>query len=322
MITYPFNYYRAKSVADAEAMLARAPEGKLLAGGQTLVAAMRMRLAQPSDLIDISGLKELAFIRRDGNTLVIGAGANHHDVANSAEVAKAIPALAELAESIGDPAVRHRGTLGGSVANNDPAADYPAAVLALAATITTSTRSIAADDFTGMFTTALEENEIVTQVAFPIPERAGYAKFRNPASRYAMKPACSWRRRAAPCASPPRAPRPACSACRRWKPRSRRTLRPTRWRVSSSRRRHEFRPPRLRRIPRPPGDRDGQTRGRGSAEMTTVLFSLQNTQPNIVITRFMRVTHFSSCSKGKMGRPNKPGDDDALGEQEFNHDGR
>jgi carbon-monoxide dehydrogenase medium subunit len=187
MITYPFNYYRAKSVADAEAMLARAREGKLLAGGQTLVAAMRMRLAQPSDLIDISGLKELAFIRRDGNTLVIGAGTNHHDVANSAEVAKAIPALAELAESIGDPAVRHRGTLGGSVANNDPAADYPAAVLALAATITTSTRSIAADDFfTGMFTTALEENEIVTQVAFPIPERAGYAKFRNPASRYAM----------------------------------------------------------------------------------------------------------------------------------------
>jgi aerobic carbon-monoxide dehydrogenase medium subunit len=187
MITYPFNYHRAKSVADAEAIFSRSPDAKLLAGGQTLIAAMRMRLAQPSDLIDISGLKELAFIRRDGNTLVIGAGTNHHDVANSADVAKAIPALAELAESIGDPAVRHMGTLGGSLANNDPAADYPAAALALAATITTNRRSIAADDFfTGMFMTALEDGEIVTQVSFPIPDRAGYAKFRNPASRYAM----------------------------------------------------------------------------------------------------------------------------------------
>ncbi|HEX3675475.1 MAG TPA: xanthine dehydrogenase family protein subunit M [Rhizomicrobium sp.] len=187
MITYPFTYHRAKSVADAEAIFSRSPDAKLLAGGQTLIAAMRMRLAQPSDLIDISGLKELAFIRRDGNTLVIGAGANHHDVANASDVARAIPALAELAESIGDPAVRHMGTLGGSLANNDPAADYPAAALALAATITTNRRSIAADDFfTGMFMTALEDGEIVTQVSFPIPDRAGYAKFRNPASRYAM----------------------------------------------------------------------------------------------------------------------------------------
>ena len=187
MIPYPFTYHRAKSVADAEALLADAPDAKLLAGGQTLIAALRMRLAQPSDLIDISGIAELAFIRRDGDTLVIGANTRHAEVAQSAEVAKAIPALAELAECIGDPAVRHMGTLGGSVANNDPAADYTAAVLALNATIKTNRNSYAADNFfTGMFSTALEEGEIVTELAFPIPERAGYAKFRNIASRYAM----------------------------------------------------------------------------------------------------------------------------------------
>ncbi|HEX3754751.1 MAG TPA: xanthine dehydrogenase family protein subunit M [Rhizomicrobium sp.] len=187
MITYPFNYHRAKSLADAEALLANSPDAKLLAGGQTLIAAMRMRLAQPSDLIDISGLKELSFIRRDGDAVVIGAGVKHAEVAQSAEVLNAIPALAELAESIGDPAVRHMGTLGGSVANNDPAADYTAAVLALNATITTNRNTIAADEFfTGMFSTALEDGEIVTGISFPLPERAGYAKFRNIASRYAM----------------------------------------------------------------------------------------------------------------------------------------
>jgi carbon-monoxide dehydrogenase medium subunit len=187
MIPYGFNYHRAKSLADAQALLANSPDAKLLAGGQTLIAAMKMRLAQPSDLIDISGLKELSFIRRDGDALVIGAGTKHQDVATSDEVARAIPALAHLAGTIGDPAVRHMGTLGGSVANNDPAADYPAAAVALAATIKTTKRSIAADDFfTGMFSTALEDGEIVTEVSFPIPQRAGYAKFRNPASRYAM----------------------------------------------------------------------------------------------------------------------------------------
>jgi carbon-monoxide dehydrogenase medium subunit len=187
MITYPFTYHRAKSLADAEAILANAPDAKLLAGGQTLIAAMKMRLAQPSDLVDISGLAELAFIRRDGAALVIGANARHEAVANSADVIAAIPALAELAESIGDPAVRHMGTLGGSLANNDPAADYTAAALALGATIKTNRHSIAADEFfTGMFSTALEDGEIVTEVSFPIPLRAGYAKFRNPASRYAM----------------------------------------------------------------------------------------------------------------------------------------
>jgi len=187
MIPYAFHYHRAKSLADAEALLAKSPDAKLLAGGQTLIAAMKMRLAQPSDLIDISGLKELSFIRRAGDTLVIGAGTKHQDVATSAEVLRAIPALAYTAEVIGDPAVRHMGTLGGSIANNDPAADYPAAALALAATIKTNRRSHAADDFfTGMFATALEDGEIVTELTFPIPERAAYEKFRNPASRYAM----------------------------------------------------------------------------------------------------------------------------------------
>ena len=187
MITYPFNYKRAKSVADAVKMLKNSPDGKLLAGGQTLIAAMKMRLANPSDLIDISGIKELNYIRVAGGAVAIGAATTHFDVANSAEVKKAIPALAHAASVIGDPAVRHKGTIGGSVANNDPAADYPAAVLALGATIKTNKRSIKADDFfTGMFSTALEEGEIVTELSFPIPEKSAYKKFANPASRYAM----------------------------------------------------------------------------------------------------------------------------------------
>jgi carbon-monoxide dehydrogenase medium subunit len=187
MIPYGFNYKKATSVADAVALLSGASEAKLLAGGQTLIATMKMRLANPSDLIDISQIKELQFIRRDGNNLVIGAGTKHADVATSKDVQAAIPALAELASMIGDPAVRHMGTIGGSVANNDPAADYPAAVVALNATIQTNKRSIAADEFfTGMFSTALEDGEIITEVSFPIPERAAYQKFRNPASRYAM----------------------------------------------------------------------------------------------------------------------------------------
>ncbi len=187
MIPYPFTYHRAGSLAEAETILKASPEAKLLAGGQTLIAAMKMRLAQPSDLIDISGLKELSFIRAAGDAIVIGAGTRHFEVAISAEVNRLIPALAHLAESIGDPAVRHMGMLGGSLANNDPAADYPAAVLGLDATIRTQRRSIAADDFfTGMFSTALDEGEIVTEVSFPVSARAAYAKFPNPASRYAM----------------------------------------------------------------------------------------------------------------------------------------
>jgi len=187
VIPYSFNYYRAASLSEAEAMLKTLPEAKLLAGGQTLIAAMKMRLAQPSDLIDISGLRELSFIRAEGDRVVIGAGAKHYEVADSEVVRKAIPALAALAGTIGDPAVRHMGTLGGSLANNDPAADYPAAVLALDATVTTRRRSIAADEFfTGMFSTTLDDGEIITEVSFPIPERGQYAKFPNPASRYAM----------------------------------------------------------------------------------------------------------------------------------------
>jgi carbon-monoxide dehydrogenase medium subunit len=187
MIPYQFNYKKASSVDDAVKLMSGASEAKILAGGQTLIATMKMRLAQPSDLVDISQIKELQFVRKDGNALVIGAGTKHFDVATSKDVKAAIPALAELAGMIGDPAVRHMGTIGGSVANNDPAADYPAAVLALGATIKTNKRSIKADDFfTGMFSTALEDGEIITEISFPIPERAAYQKFRNPASRYAM----------------------------------------------------------------------------------------------------------------------------------------
>jgi aerobic carbon-monoxide dehydrogenase medium subunit len=187
MITYQFNYKRAKSVAEAEQMLAASADPKLLAGGQTLIAAMKMRLANPSDLIDISGIRELSYIRVADGAVAIGAATTHFDVMDSAEVRKAIPALAHLASIIGDPAVRHKGTIGGSVANNDPAADYPAAVLALGATIKTNKRSIAADDFfTGMFSTSMEDGEILTEVSFPIPQKASYKKFQNPASRYAM----------------------------------------------------------------------------------------------------------------------------------------
>jgi carbon-monoxide dehydrogenase medium subunit len=187
MIPYTFTYRRAASLKDAEAMIAQSGDAKLLAGGQTLIAAMKMRLAQPSELIDISGLAELSFIRTGEGAVVIGAAAKHFEIATSVDVTRAIPALAELAESIGDPAVRHMGTLGGSLANNDPAADYPAAVLGLNATVKTNRRSVHSDAFfTGMFSTALEDGEIITEVSFPIPERAGYAKFPNPASRYAM----------------------------------------------------------------------------------------------------------------------------------------
>lgn len=187
MITYPFKYTRAKTVAQAEAILKAAPDAKLLAGGQTLIAAMKMRLASPSDLVDISGLKELSYIRLANGAVAIGAATTHEDVATSVEVTKSIPALAYLASIIGDPAVRHKGTLGGSVANNDPAADYPAAVLGLGATIKTNKRNISSDAFfTGMFATALGEGEIITEVSFPIPVKASYKKFPNPASRYAM----------------------------------------------------------------------------------------------------------------------------------------
>jgi carbon-monoxide dehydrogenase medium subunit len=184
---HEFNYHKAGSVADAAARLAASPEAKLLAGGQTLIAAMKMRLAAPSDLIDLAGVAELKGIKVEGGNVTIGAMATHAEVAASKDVARAIPALALLAGSIGDRMVRNMGTMGGSVANNDPAADYPAAVVGLGATITTNKRKVAADGFfTGMYQTALEEGEILTSITFPIPKRAGYMKFKNPASRYAM----------------------------------------------------------------------------------------------------------------------------------------
>jgi carbon-monoxide dehydrogenase medium subunit len=182
---HDFNYHRPSSLAEA-AKLATG-EAKIVAGGMTLVPTMKQRLAQPSDLVDLAGIAELKGIKVDGSNIVIGAMTTHNDVANSAEVKKAIPALAALAEGIGDPQVRNRGTIGGSISNNDPAADYPAALLGLDATVITNKRKLKAEEFfKGMFETALGDGEIVTSVSFPKPEKAGYAKFPNPASRYAM----------------------------------------------------------------------------------------------------------------------------------------
>src|SRR5579883_821751 len=184
---YDFQYHRPQSVADAAKAIGAASDGKLMAGGMTLIPTLKQRLARPSDVVDLGRIAELRGIKRDGNAIVIGAMTKHDEVATSDVVKSAIPGLARLAGMIGDPQVRNRGTLGGSIANNDPAADYPAAVLALGATVITHKRKIAADDFfKGMFETALGEDEIITAVSFPIPEKAGYAKFRNPASRYAI----------------------------------------------------------------------------------------------------------------------------------------
>lgn len=184
---YTFEYLKPASVADAVAALKSDPEAKAVSGGMTLLPTMKQRLARPSKIVDLSGIAALRGIKVEGAKVTIGALTRHYEVATSAEVKKAIPALVGLAEVIGDPAVRNRGTLGGSVANNDPTADYPAACLALGATIVTDKRRIAADDFfQGMFTTALEEGELITAIEFPVPEKAGYVKFRNPASRYAM----------------------------------------------------------------------------------------------------------------------------------------
>lgn len=180
-------YHKASSAADAAQKLSSAEDGALLAGGQTLVPTMKQRLAAPSDLVDISGVEEMRGVTVSGSTVTIGAMTTHAEVASNSELHAACHGIAALAGHIGDPAVRHRGTLGGSIANNDPAADYPAAMLALGATIKTDRREIAADDFfTGMFSTALDEGEIITSVSFEAPSKCAYAKFPNPASRYAM----------------------------------------------------------------------------------------------------------------------------------------
>jgi len=188
---YDFSYHKANSVDDAVAAMGNADDGKFVAGGQTMLPTMKHRLASPSDVIDLGGVSDLVGIANEGDALVIGAMTTHAAVAVSTEVQSAIPALAKLAGNIGDPAVRNRGTLGGSIANNDPAADYPAAVIALGATVKTNKREIAGDDFfTGMFETALEEDELITAVSFPIPTKAAYIKFENPASRYAIVGVC------------------------------------------------------------------------------------------------------------------------------------
>jgi carbon-monoxide dehydrogenase medium subunit len=183
---YAFAYHQPTSLKEAVSLLA-GEDAKLVAGGHTLIPTMKQRLAAPGTLIDLGKVPDLVGIERSPRSITIGAMTTHGAVADSADVKEAIPALAELAALIGDPAVRHRGTIGGSVANNDPAADYPAACLALGATISTNKRKLSSEEFfTGLFETALEEGEIVTGVSFPIPHKAAYEKFRNPASRYAL----------------------------------------------------------------------------------------------------------------------------------------
>jgi carbon-monoxide dehydrogenase medium subunit len=183
---YDFAYEKPSALADAVKLLSADGDAKALAGGQTFIPVLKQRLNKPSTVVDLSRLG-LSGITVSGNAITIGAMTRHADVAANADVKAKIPGLAQLASWIGDEAVRHRGTIGGSLANNDPAACYPCAALALGATIKTDKRSIAADAFfQGMFTTALEPGEIITSVEFPIPEKSAYEKFRNPASRYAI----------------------------------------------------------------------------------------------------------------------------------------
>ena len=196
---YETNFHKASTAQDAAALLAKSDDGKILAGGQTLIPTMKQRLAAPADLVDLSRAealrgvtitkrKKIGIMKVDGGeTITIGAMTTHAEVAGNTELAQVCPVICGLAGNIGDPAVRHRGTIGGSVANNDPAADYPAALLALGATIHTNSRDIAAEDyFKGMFLTALDDMEIITAVSFQAPVAGGYGKFPNPASRYAM----------------------------------------------------------------------------------------------------------------------------------------
>ncbi|MGA8817335.1 MAG: xanthine dehydrogenase family protein subunit M [Xanthobacteraceae bacterium] len=184
---YAFTFHRPQTVRQAAGLLGKNEEAKLLAGGHSLLPTMKLRLAGPPQLVDMSLIEGMAGIEQSGRSITIGAMTRHDDVANSPIVQQQIPALAHLASMIGDPAVRHMGTIGGSIANNDPNADYPAACLGLGATIITNKRRIKADDFfTGMFSTALEPSEIITKVSFPIPKKAAYQKFKNQASRFAL----------------------------------------------------------------------------------------------------------------------------------------
>ena len=184
---HAFEFHRPKTMKEAVSLLRKVENAKPLAGGQSLVPALRMRLASPAALVDLGALDELRGIKLDGGTLTIGALTRHSEVAGSKDVAIGIPALARLADGIGDRQVRNLGTLGGSLANNDPAADYPAAVLGLGATVNTNKRAIAADKFfIGIYETALKPGEVIVSVSFPLPKRAAYLKFRNPASRFAL----------------------------------------------------------------------------------------------------------------------------------------
>jgi carbon-monoxide dehydrogenase medium subunit len=184
---YDFAYHKPSSIADAVKLLASDPDARAISGGMTLLPALKLRLNKPSAVVDLSGIAELRGVRREGGTIIIGALTKHFEIATGAEIKSAIPALAWMASTIGDTQVRNRGTMGGSVANNDPSADYPAALLALGATIQTDKRKVSADDFfQGMFATALDTGELVTAIHIPVPEKAGYAKMKNPASRYSM----------------------------------------------------------------------------------------------------------------------------------------
>ena len=184
---YETTYHRPSSIAEAAALFAKGSEPKYLAGGHTLIPVMKQRLAAPSDVIDLGRIKELVGIEVSADALIIRAATTYYDILQSLDVKKAIPAITHLTSVLGDPQVRYRGTLGGSIANNDPAADFPAAVLALGAAIKTNKRSVAADDFfKGLFSTALADDEIITAVSFPIPAKSGYSKMRHPASRFAL----------------------------------------------------------------------------------------------------------------------------------------
>lgn len=184
---YATNYHRASSVADAVKLQSSSGEAKYLSGGMTLIPTMKQRLAAPPELVDLRHVAEMKGISVSGNRVRIGAGTTHHEVSTSAELKAVCPAICHLAALIGDPHVRHMGTIGGSIANNDPAADYPSAMLGLNATIITNAREIPADDFfLGLFETALEDGELVVAVTFDAPAKAGYSKFANPASRFAM----------------------------------------------------------------------------------------------------------------------------------------
>jgi carbon-monoxide dehydrogenase medium subunit len=184
---YATTYHRPSSVDEAAALFSKGSDAKYLAGGHTLIPVMKQRLAAPSDVIDLARIPALVGIEVTADTVTIKAATTYHDIATNAQLQKAIPALSHLTSMIGDPAVRYRGTIGGSIANNDPAADLPAAVLALGATVQTNKRSIAADDFfKGLFSTALEDGEIITAVSFPVPAQAAYSKFPHPASRFAL----------------------------------------------------------------------------------------------------------------------------------------